>query len=39
MVEGGGAENNGFSVLDWTKPDTIRLDGFRHQQDYGWEAG
>lgn len=38
MVEGAGPENNGFSVLDWSTADKIKIDGFRHQQDYDWEA-
>jgi alkaline phosphatase len=38
MVEGTGADNNGFSILDWTESDLIRIDGFRRQADHQWKA-
>ena len=38
MVEGTGADNNGFSILDWTESDLIRIDGFRRQTDHQWKA-
>ncbi|MEO1972895.1 MAG: metallophosphoesterase [Pirellulaceae bacterium] len=38
MVEGTGAENNGFSILDWTNPDSIQINGFRRQADYQWKG-
>lgn len=36
MVEGSGAENNGYSVMEITPEGTIRLTGFRHQKKYDW---
>ena len=36
MVEGSGAENNGYSLLD-IKPDhTLELTGFRRQESRVW---
>lgn len=37
MVEGSGAENNGYSVLEVAPVGTIRLTGFRKQKRYDWE--
>lgn len=37
MVEGSGAENNGYSLLDIEPDGTIRLTGFRRQTSYKWE--
>ena len=36
MVEGSGAENNGFSVMNIEDDGTIRVAGFRRQSDYTW---
>jgi len=36
MVEGSGVENNGYSVMDITPDGTIRLTGFRKQNEYEW---
>ena len=36
MVEGSGAENNGYSVMEIAPDDTIRLTGFRKQANYDW---
>ena len=36
MVEGSGPQNNGYSVMDVEPDGTIRLDGFRMQQDHEW---
>lgn len=38
MVEGSGAENNGYSLLDLFADRTIRVRGFRRQDSYRWEA-
>jgi alkaline phosphatase len=38
MVEGSGAENNGFSVLDLFDAGLIRLTGFRKQAKYEWKT-
>ncbi len=37
MVEGAGAENNGYSIMDITKDGTIRLTGFRKQKEHDWK--
>ena len=37
MVEGSGAENNGYSVMEIAPGGTIRLTGFRKQKGYDWE--
>jgi predicted phosphodiesterase len=37
MVEGSGAENNGYSTMEITKGGTIRLRGFRKQHGYDWK--
>lgn len=36
MVEGSGAENNGYSVMEISRDGTIRLTGFRKQLGYAW---
>ncbi|MBL8818164.1 MAG: metallophosphoesterase [Planctomyces sp.] len=38
MVEGSGAENNGYSVMEISKDGSIRLTGFRMQNKYHWTA-
>jgi len=38
MVEGSGAENNGFSLMDVFEGGTIRLAGFRKQAKYEWKT-
>lgn len=37
MVEGAGADNNGYSVVDITPDGAMRLTGFRKQLDYDWK--
>jgi 3',5'-cyclic AMP phosphodiesterase CpdA len=39
MVEGTGAENSGYSVMEVRPEGTIRLRGFRKQADYEWPVG
>lgn len=36
MVEGSGSENNGYSTMDIFADGTIRITGFRKQQNYDW---
>lgn len=36
MVEGGEADDNGFSTIDVFADGTVRLKGFYDQQDYDW---
>lgn len=36
MIEGSGAENNGYCVLNINADGTLRLNGFRKQQNYTW---
>jgi alkaline phosphatase len=36
MIEGSGAENNGYSVMEVAPDGTIRLAGFRKQMGYQW---
>jgi alkaline phosphatase len=36
MVEGTGAENNGYSVMSLARDGTISVKGFRQQADYMW---
>lgn len=36
MVEGSGAENNGYSLMDVFADGTIRIAGFRKQQNHEW---
>ena len=38
MVEGSGAENNGYATVDLAGPGSIRVHGFRQQKDYQWPA-
>lgn len=37
MVEGSGAQNNGYSVMDLAPDGTIQLTGFRKQQSHRWD--
>jgi alkaline phosphatase len=37
MVEGSGAENNGYSLVDVLEGGAIRLTGFRKQAKYEWK--
>jgi len=37
MVEGSGAENNGYSLMEIEPTGTIHLSGFRKQQSRKWE--
>ncbi len=37
MVEGSGAENNGYSLMEIEPSGTIHLTGFRKQQSHKWE--
>lgn len=37
MVEGSGAENNGYSLMEIEPNGTIHLTGFRKQKTYNWE--
>ena len=36
MVEGSGAENNSYAMLDLWEDGSLRLTGFRKQKDYQW---
>jgi hypothetical protein len=36
VVEGSGAENNAYAVMDILPGDAIRITGFRKQKDYRW---
>ena len=36
MIEGSGAENNGYSLLSVSADGTMQLNGFRKQKDYQW---
>ena len=36
MVEGSGAANNGYSIMDIDPDGTIRITGFRNQKGYVW---
>jgi alkaline phosphatase len=38
MIEGAGAENNGFSMVQVRSDGTITLTGFRKQKGYDWAA-
>lgn len=38
MIEGAGAENNGYSLLDVFDGGTMRLTGFKKQAKYEWRA-
>ncbi len=37
MVEGSGAANNGYSLMDIASDGTIQLTGFRKQKSFDWE--
>lgn len=37
MIEGSGAENNGYSMMEIDPDGTIRVSGFRKQNSYEWE--
>ncbi len=37
MVEGSGAENNGYSLMDVARDGSIRVTGFRKQKGYRWD--
>jgi predicted phosphohydrolase len=36
MVEGSGAQNNGYSLLDIFEDGTLRVTGYRNQKNYRW---
>ncbi len=36
MIEGSGAASNGYSVMNLAEDGTIRISGFRKQNDYSW---
>jgi alkaline phosphatase len=36
MVDGAGAENSGYALVDLFADGSIRIDGFRKQDDYEW---
>ncbi len=36
VVEGSGQQNNAYALMDLHADGTIRIDGFRKQQDYDW---
>ena len=38
MVEGSGANNNAYSVVDIHDDGTIRIEGFRQQHSYHWQT-
>ncbi len=38
MVEGSGAQNNGYSKMEVRPDGTITLTGFRKQKGYDWEG-
>lgn len=38
MIEGSGAENNGYSVMSLSADGTIQITGFRQQAKYNWTA-
>ncbi len=38
MVEGSGADNNGYSLLELTSNGTIKVTGWRKQSSYNWSA-
>lgn len=38
MIEGSGLENNGYSTVDLDEDGSIRIRGFRTQQNYTWNA-
>ena len=38
MVEGSGADNNGYSLMTYQSDGTIEVQGFRKQDDYQWKT-
>ena len=38
MVEGSGAESNGYSLMNLAEDGTIQISGFRKQSDYTWTS-
>ena len=38
MVEGSGAESNGYSLMNLAEDGTIRIKGFRNQSDHNWTS-
>ena len=36
LVEGSGAENNSYAMVDILPGDAIRITGFRQQKSYSW---
>ncbi len=38
MIEGSGAESNGYSIMSLASDGTISIDGFRKQDDYTWTS-
>lgn len=38
MIEGSGAENNGYSLMRISRSGTIQIEGFRTQADYDWSS-
>lgn len=38
VVEGAGHQNNAYALMDLHADGTIRIDGFRKQQDYDWPS-
>lgn len=38
MVEGSGAENNGYSLMEIAPNGTIQINGFRKQNPYTWQS-
>ena len=39
VVEGSGAENNSYAMLDILPGDVVRITGFRKQKNHRWSAG
>jgi alkaline phosphatase len=39
MVEGSGAEQNGYSVANFFADGSIKIDGFRKQSQHEWKKG
>ena len=39
MVEGSGKDNNGYSLLEVSEENSLRLTGFRNQNNHDWAAG
>ncbi len=38
MIEGSGAENNSYSIMEIAPTGTIQLSGFRQQKSYDWKS-